>query len=84
MRLERFGLKRYLSVFLCSGYVRLRKPDPAIYRMGYEVLQKAPSEIVFVDDREKNVQEAAGVGFRAIQYKGALALRAQFVELGLL
>ncbi len=84
MRLERFGLKPYLSVFFCSGYVRLRKPDPAIYRLGYEVLQKSPAEIIFIDDREKNVQEAAGVGFHAIQYKGSAALRAELVTLGLL
>ncbi len=84
VRLERFGLKQYLSVFFCSGYVGLRKPDPAIYRMGHEVLQKSPSEIVFIDDREKNVQEAAGVGFHAIQYKGSAALRAEFQEIGLL
>ena len=28
LRLERFGLKAYLSVFFCSGYVRMRKPHP--------------------------------------------------------
>ena len=84
IRLERFGLKQYLSVFFCSGYVRLRKPDPAIYRLGHEALQKSPGEIVFIDDREKNVAEAAGVGFHAIQYKGLAALRAELVTLGLL
>ncbi len=84
VRLQRFGLKQYLSVFFCSGYVGLRKPDPAIYRMGHEVLQKDPGEIVFIDDREKNVQEAAGVGFYAIQYKGSAALRAELQEIGLL
>jgi putative hydrolase of the HAD superfamily len=84
VRLERFGLKQYLSVFFCSGYVGLRKPDPRIYRLGHEVLQKDPREIVFIDDRAKNVQEAAGVGFHAIEYKGSAALRADFQELGLL
>jgi putative hydrolase of the HAD superfamily len=84
LRLERFGLKQYLSVFLCSGYVGLRKPDPAIYRMAYEVLQKDPPEIVFIDDRENNVREAAGIGLHAIQYKGSAALRAELEQLELL
>ena len=84
MRLERFGLKQYLSTFFCSGYINLRKPDPAIYRLAAEVLQKDPSEIVFVDDREKNVAEAAGIGFHAIQYKGSAALRTEFANLQLL
>jgi putative hydrolase of the HAD superfamily len=84
MRLERFGLKRYLSVFLCSGYVGRRKPDAEMFRLGYEVLQKAPSGIVFIDDREKNVAAAAKAGFHAIQYQGSAALRAEFQELDLL
>ncbi|HEY0784503.1 MAG TPA: HAD-IA family hydrolase [Acidobacteriaceae bacterium] len=84
VRLDRFGLREYLSVFLCSGYVNLRKPDPAIYRLGAEVLQKKPAEIVFIDDREKNVQEAAGFGFHAIQYKGSASLRAALEDLELL
>ncbi len=84
IRLERFGLKQYMSVFFCSGYVGLRKPDPAIYRLGAEVLQTDPAEIVFIDDREKNIAEAAGIGFRAIQYRGSAALRAELKTLGLL
>jgi putative hydrolase of the HAD superfamily len=84
IRLERFGLKRFLSVFFCSGYVGLRKPDPAIYRLGYEVLQKDPQEIVFIDDREKNVQEAAALGIYGIRYTGSAALEAELESLGLL
>ncbi len=84
MRLERFGLKPYLSTFFCSGYVRLRKPDPAIYRLAAEVLQRPPSEIVFVDDREKNAAAAGALGMHAIVYKGSAALRAEFEKLGLL
>ncbi len=84
IRLERFGLKRYMSCFFCSGYVGLRKPDPAIYRMAVEVLQKPASEIVFIDDREKNAEEARSRGLHAIQYTGSAALRAGLQQLGLL
>ena len=83
LRLERFGLKQYLSTFFCSGYVRLRKPDPAIYRLAQEVLQTPASEIVFIDDREKNANEARSFGFHAIQYAGSAALRAELATLGL-
>ncbi len=84
MRLERFGLKQYLQSFFCSGYVRLRKPDPAIYRLAQEVLQTPASEIVFIDDREKNANEARSFGFYAIQYTGSAALRAELKQLALL
>ena len=84
LRLERFGLKRYLSLFFCSGYVGLRKPDPAIYHLAREVLQKPAGEIVFIDDREKNADEARRLGFHAIQYTGSAALRAELQQLELL
>jgi FMN phosphatase YigB (HAD superfamily) len=52
--------------------------------MAYEVLQKYPPESVFIDDRENNVREAAGIGLHAIQYKGSAALRAELEQLELL
>ena len=84
MRLERFGLKQYLSTFFCSGYVRLRKPDVAMYRLAMEVLQRPASEIVFIDDREKNAAAAGALGMHAIVYAGSAALRTEFEKLGLL
>ncbi len=84
VRLERFGLKQYLSIFFCSGYIRLRKPDPAIYRLAQEVLQTPAGAIVFIDDREKNAAEARSFGFHAIQYTGSAALRGELQTLGLL
>ena len=84
MRLERFGLKQYLSTFFCSGYVRLRKPDPAIYRLALEVLQKPANQVVFIDDRPKNADAARALGIHAIHYTGPDALRAELTQLGLL
>ena len=83
-RLERFGLKQYLSVFFCSGYVQLRKPSPAIYRLAMEVLQTPAREIIFIDDREKNAEAASALGMHGIQYKGSAALRSELQALGLL
>ena len=84
MRLDRFGLKQYLSVFFCSGYVGLRKPDPAIYRMALEVLQKPAAEVIFIDDRAKNAEIATTLGLHAITYPGAAAVGAELATLGLL
>ena len=84
MRLERFGLKQYLSVFFCSGYVGLRKPAPSIYRLALEVLQAPASEVIFIDDREKNADAARALGIHAICYSGPDALRASLAQLQLL
>ena len=84
MRLDRFGLKQYLSTFFCSGYVGLRKPDLAIYRMALEVLQKPAAEVIFIDDRPKNADAARSLGIHGIPYTGSAALRAELTQCGLL
>jgi putative hydrolase of the HAD superfamily len=84
VRLKRFGLDKLLSVFFCSGYVGLRKPDLSIYRLALEVLQKPAEEILFIDDREKNAAVASSLGIHGIQYTGSAALRAELRQLGLL
>ena len=43
-----------------------------------------PEAAVFVDDSPANVDVAAGLGFRAIQFHDAAALRRALVRLGLL
>lgn len=84
MRLERFGLRQLLDVFLCSGYVRLRKPDPAFFRLALDVLQTPAADCVFIDDRAKNADAARALGFHAIHYTGPDALRVELQQLGLL
>jgi putative hydrolase of the HAD superfamily len=46
------------------------------------MLQFAPQECVFVDDRENNCAAAAQVGMHAIQYKGDEQLREALGALG--
>ena len=84
IRLERFALTQYLSIFFCSAYVHIRKPDPAIYQLALDVLQKPASEILFIDDREKNTEAAGKLGIHGITYTGSAALRAELQQLGLL
>ena len=84
LRLARFRLDRYWEFFFCSAYVHLRKPDPAFFRLALEVLQVPAAEVVFIDDREKNVEAAASHGIHGIQYTGSAALRSTLVEMGLL
>ncbi len=84
IRIERFGLRQYLSLFFCSAYVHLRKPDPAIFQLALDVLQTPPSQVIFIDDRAKNAEAAGSLGMRGIQYTGSAALRAELQQLGLL
>jgi len=51
-----------------SHALLLAKPEPAIYIKTAEALKTAPANILFIDDREKNISAAAGVGMQTIRY----------------
>jgi epoxide hydrolase-like predicted phosphatase len=54
-----------------SGEVGLRKPDPAIYRMGAEAIGLDPAECVFVDDLRGNLKPAAELGMATVHHTSA-------------
>jgi putative hydrolase of the HAD superfamily len=67
-RIERFELGRYFDSFFSSCYVGLRKPDPKIFDLALDVLQRDPEEVAFIDDRQGNCDAAATLGIHAIRY----------------
>ena len=58
-----------------SAEVRLIKPEPAIYEHCLRGLEVAPSESLFIDDREVNLSAARAIGIHGIQYKSMAQLR---------
>ena len=52
-----------------SGFVGVRKPDPAIYAIVLERLGLPAAECVFVDDIARNVEAAAALGFAPIHFR---------------
>lgn len=52
-----------------SCRVASAKPDPYIFQCAQEKLQVAPQEILFIDDREENIQAARKAGFLGIVFK---------------
>jgi epoxide hydrolase-like predicted phosphatase len=65
-----------------SWEVRLRKPDPRIYRLLLERLGVQPQEAVFVDDFMKNIEGAQDVGMHTVWFKGREDAVRQLRELG--
>jgi putative hydrolase of the HAD superfamily len=82
-RVREFGLIDCFDCFLSSCYVGMRKPDEKMYRLALDVLQRGPEEVIFIDDREGNVQAASAVGIHGIQFKGEQQLAAELAQLGI-
>ncbi len=68
---ERFGLNRYFRGFVISGDAGARKPDPAIYHQLLEQAACRPCDVVFVDDRLRNIKAADALGIRTVLFNPA-------------
>ena len=74
-RIEQFHLRREFEAFFSSCFVRIRKPDEAIYRLALEVTQRRAEECIFIDDRALNLECARQMGMRTIHFENAAQLR---------
>jgi 2-haloacid dehalogenase len=67
---ETLGLGRLLAGAVVSSDAKVRKPDRGIYEQLVAATGWRPAELLFVDDRAKNVAGAAAVGIPAIEFTG--------------
>jgi putative hydrolase of the HAD superfamily len=81
-RIQTFGLVDCFDVFVSSCFVGLRKPDERIYRMALDLVQRAPGECCFIDDRPVNIEAAAKMGMRAVLMQDPAQLRRELQGLG--
>lgn len=57
-----------MSGEVISSKEKLLKPDPRIYRILLDRYRLIPSECLFIDDSQANVEGARAVGMQAIRY----------------
>lgn len=81
-RIAKFGLRDYFNVFFSSCYVGYWKPDPEIYQLALNVVQRDPAECVFIDDRAANVEAARQLGICGISYQSPEKLSHELRALG--
>ena len=67
---ETLGLGRLLTGAVISSDAKVRKPDRGIYEQVLVATGCRPAELLFVDDRARNVAGAAAVGIPAIEFTG--------------
>jgi putative hydrolase of the HAD superfamily len=65
-------IDQIFEVIVDSGFVGMRKPDPAIYELTLERLgDVAAEECVFLDDIDVNCEAAAALGMHPVQFDNA-------------
>lgn len=80
----RFDFLDWFEGIVISGDVGVNKPDRRIFEHLVERFSLEPAATLFIDDSPANVAAATALGFRAIQFTDALALRRELVRVGLL
>jgi 2-haloacid dehalogenase len=76
----------FLALFddvVVSGTEQLAKPDPAIYRLAIERCGLPAEQLVFIDDRQVNVDAADALGMHGVLFTDAAELRSRLSALGL-
>jgi putative hydrolase of the HAD superfamily len=81
-RIATFTLRNYFDIFLSSCYLRVRKPDPEIYRLALKITQRAPAECILIDDRALNLECAHELGINTILYQNVGQLRDELARCG--
>lgn len=84
LAIPRYPFLDWFEAVIVSGDVGLVKPDPAIFQLLIDRHGLEPARTVFIDDTEANIQTATSLGFRAIRFTSADALRRELTVMGVL
>lgn len=74
----------YFPVQVFSYARGFRKPDPQSYQYVLRALNCPPKEVLFIDDKDYNVEAAQQEGMQGHVFVDAAGLRAELVRLGVL
>lgn len=74
----------WFDTILVSGEVKLIKPDPRIYAVLLERIDRKPGECLFIDDSLVNIVSAGKLGFKTIHFKSPEELERELRSLGVL
>lgn len=76
----------YLTIFdemIISGAHKLIKPDPAIFELTLNRINRTANECLFIDDSLSNIQAARNMGFITIHYQSPAQLKRDLYQLSI-
>lgn len=82
-RIRQFNLTNIFDFFVSSCFVKLRKPDPDIFQLAFDMVQTPAQQIVFIDNTPLFTDIAKSMGMHTIHHQDYARSCAQFAALGL-
>ena len=81
---KQFEFLHWFDEVLISGREKLIKPDPAIFHLLLDRLQRSAEECLFIDDSVANIQAASQLGIQTILFTSPEKLRTELRERALI
>jgi 2-haloacid dehalogenase len=82
--LDRYDFLSWFEHIVVSGEERVKKPDPRIFAILLDRIERTAPDCVFIDDSAINVAAADDLGFAAILFTSPAQLRRDLTSRGLL
>lgn len=79
---KKYKMHDLINYPFSTGHIGIAKPDPRVFEHILNEMKLNPSEVVFIDDKEDNVQSASRLGIKAIQFVGAEELILELRSVG--
>lgn len=79
----RYSFFGWFETIVLSGEVKLVKPDPRIFRLLLERINRRAEECVLIDDSAANITVARSLGFQTIRFRSPDQLRDELREMGI-
>ncbi len=74
-RINKFHLNELFDAFVSSCYVKIRKPDPDIFRIACDIAHSLPQEAIMIDDRSMFTEVAKTIGINGLHYDGLVSIK---------
>lgn len=62
----------------------IKKPDPVFFTSYLEHQKFSPKDVIFIDDKKRNITTARAIGIQAIHFRRPATLRKKLIDLKLL
>lgn len=82
--LEQYEFLSWFDPLVISGIIGYKKPDPDAFQILLHELGRKAEDCLFIDDMEKNIEEARRQGFDVIHFSSPDQLRDELVDRGFL
>lgn len=73
-RNRRYNLMNIFDGRIISSDIGFRKPSEDFFQYMIKVLGFEPNEILFIDDSDKNIEVAQGLGIQSVKYENEKSL----------